>query len=778
MLCPLLFNFSTTIGAFSHPMNLIDSCCIGPNNQPVDCEEKDNMRFLCVSEDGSPYRAQMNVLMTANDTLHPKLLKCKAYLHAMLPSLGPFHLKVKYVKEVFNIWSPFLKDCMQCYGRSSEKQWGYTLGFGRYDDTFHHVYLIEDALMFGALRAFINHNSEKTSDITKFGTWLASRNSKARTALLFMIYMEPFYLMNYATRTSDLDLFILGVLFTIQFDVATGEKDYALMKAYYIIRLSTLSQYWHEIFSAFFFTTNLNGKGVDLDLLCEYIHKNVKSRMRSVGHLPTFGARIQSLQVGLKNDVITKANDAYCSDSPRQIDKLMDYKAFQAKKVSTAELLKLADEFDQLKLWDDVQIELEVNRGSSVADELDNSGSGRNNSRKSKCTSSSGNRNSSSSTVASSSTSSSTSRSSSSTNSSSSSTTSRSSSSSDIEKPIFTSLIGNKTYSGKIGTIFDIGHDLIPVFLDGFSNAVVIGMEESEVLWENHMKCEVDLPADIQNEGGALGHDLAEGEHDDDNVDFIVDDLDEGINSDTTAYDKLKTKPSWKVGEISGAIITDIYGSSKKLHKLDKAVLKVIGSDREVLKLSQDIENVVKEAGTCQVLLIILHHYLDVYINLFQIYENLTVQSEYKSIINVHLNELGYMIDGLPARSDEELTLLRQINRLLGLKNPAKRDVWKAFMEFRAMIPKNIYDALKEEAVKILENIDTVVEEGTYENSWKPWSDRIITCTTIDDVNEEFKFFNESMKELTDMHKEYKMRSVMKIMMTLTKNIIMINVKN
>lgn len=80
----------------------------------------------------------------------------------------------------------------------------------------------------------------------------------------------------------------------------------------------------------------------------------------------------------------------------------------------------------------------------------------------------------------------------------------------------------------------------------------------------------------------------------------------------------------------------------------------------------------------------------------------------------------------------------------------------KAFMEFRAMIPKDIYDALKEEAVKILENIDTVVEEGTYVNSWKPWSDRIITCTTIDDVNDEFKTFNESMKELTDMHKEYK----------------------
>jgi hypothetical protein len=114
------------------------------------------------------------------------------------------------------------------------------------------------------------------------------------------------------------------------------------------------------------------------------------------------------------------------------------------------------------------------------------------------------------------------------------------------------------------------------------------------------------------------------------------------------------------------------------------------------------------------------------------------------------------MIDRLPARSDEELTLVRQIKQLLGLKNPAKREVWKAFMEFRAMIPKDIYDALKEKAVEILENIDTVVEEGTYENCWKPWSDRIIMCTTIDDVNDEFKSFNESMKELTDVHKEYK----------------------
>jgi len=49
----------------------------------------------------------------------------------------------------------------------------------------------------------------------------------------------------------------------------------------------------------------------------------------------------------------------------------------------------------------------------------------------------------------------------------------------------------------------------------------VIGMEESEVLWGKHMKGEVDLPADIENEGEAL--DFADGEYDDDNVDFIVD---------------------------------------------------------------------------------------------------------------------------------------------------------------------------------------------------------------------------------------------------------------
>jgi len=64
----------------------------------------------------------------------------------------------------------------------------------------------------------------------------------------------------------------------------------------------------------------------------------------------------------MKNDVITKANDAYSSDSPRHIDKLLDYKAFQAKKISTAELLKLADEFDKFKLWDDVEIQSELNK--------------------------------------------------------------------------------------------------------------------------------------------------------------------------------------------------------------------------------------------------------------------------------------------------------------------------------------------------------------------------------------------------------------------------------
>ena len=108
---------------------------------------------------------------------------------------------------------------------------------------------------------------------------------------------------------TDLDLFLCGVLFTSQFDVATGEKEYAIMKAYDILRLVMLSEYWREIFSSFFFTANLNGEGVDLDLLFEYVHKNVKARMRSVGHLPSFKGGTQSLQVGLKEDVITKANE-------------------------------------------------------------------------------------------------------------------------------------------------------------------------------------------------------------------------------------------------------------------------------------------------------------------------------------------------------------------------------------------------------------------------------------------------------------------------------------
>ena len=92
-------------------------------------------------------------------------------------------------------------------------------------------------------------------------------------------------------------------------------------------------------------------------------------------------------------------------------------------------------------------------------------------------------------------------------------------------------------------------------------------MEESEVLWGKHMKGEVDLPADIENEGEAL--DFADGEYDDDNVDFIVDDHDEGINSDTTAYENLKTKPSWKVGEISGQLLLIFMVPVKSFTKLD-----------------------------------------------------------------------------------------------------------------------------------------------------------------------------------------------------------------
>jgi hypothetical protein len=305
MLKPKHMNFSTNLGSMVFPNDIIKQFGIGMGNEPKGEEFKENMEKLIVTGDGAPVKTHMKLLLSPNEKLNSRLLHCKANLHVIISSLGPFHVECKYVKNILSFYEPFMKDCLTMMGRKSAGQHNYTINMGRFDDTFKHVWVIQDAIATSAIRAFVKwcHHTESAPTATNFGIFLSKCSKKARTALMFMIHLEPFYLMNYAVCSNQLDLYIAALLVTLLFDHAIGDIEYGTLKSYFILQLVLLSEYWREIFAHFFFTTSLNEKGLCLDLLCEYIHKNVKSRIRHVGVKSSFFHRLDKLELKLPETV-------------------------------------------------------------------------------------------------------------------------------------------------------------------------------------------------------------------------------------------------------------------------------------------------------------------------------------------------------------------------------------------------------------------------------------------------------------------------------------------
>ncbi len=356
MLPPLQMNFSLLYGSMAFPNILIKQFNIGRGNQPEGCDFKDNMGLLIVTGDGAPAKAHLNIIITPNEKLHSKILNCKANLHVVFSSLGAFHVGCKFVKDVLNFYSPFFKNALTRMGRKTDGQQNYTLGLGRFDDSFAHIWCIQDAICVSAIRSFVKWQHTQTSSrkelVLEFGDWLPKCNSKGRTALMFMIHMEPFYLMNYSVRAKEMDLYVASLLLTLEFDHATGDIEYATLKAYFVLRLVMLSEYWREVFAHFFFSTNLNEKGVCLDLLCEYIHKNVKCRLPFVGQSKTFFERLEGVELSLPASV--RAMTAHHNPSnftPSPIKPLNMKVVLQSKEVDVNKVLQLAADFEANGMW-------------------------------------------------------------------------------------------------------------------------------------------------------------------------------------------------------------------------------------------------------------------------------------------------------------------------------------------------------------------------------------------------------------------------------------------
>ena len=69
---------------------------------------------------------------------------------------------------------------------------------------------------------------------------------------MFMIHMEPFYLLNFAVRAKQLDLYVASLLLILEFDHAYGDIEYGTLISSFVLRLLMLSEYWREVFAHFF----------------------------------------------------------------------------------------------------------------------------------------------------------------------------------------------------------------------------------------------------------------------------------------------------------------------------------------------------------------------------------------------------------------------------------------------------------------------------------------------------------------------------------------------
>lgn len=362
MIKPLAENFSTLSGTMAHPLAIIKAYSIGDRNPPPEFEFKENMRLLMLSGDGAPFKVQINTSFSPDSKLHPKLLHFKANLHAIFPILGSFHVEVKFAKGVNGFYAPFVKDLLTRMGRKTEGQQNYTLGFGRFDDSFEHIWCIQDAICVAAVKTYIKwkHKTQIASSTTSgnnecfgFANWLSQCNSKGRTALMYMIHLEPFYLLHYAIRDKQFEVYIAALLLTIEFDLATGDIEYGVMKAYQILRVMMLSEYWREILAHYFFATNLNEKGVQLDLLCEYIHKNVKWRVPKLRKEAYFMRALSQVELSLPETVRAMAQQNTPSNFvPTSVKPLNPHVVLQQKEVHLDRVLSLAENLEQSGLFE------------------------------------------------------------------------------------------------------------------------------------------------------------------------------------------------------------------------------------------------------------------------------------------------------------------------------------------------------------------------------------------------------------------------------------------
>lgn len=201
----------------------------------------------------------------------------------------------------------------------------------------------------GAMKSFIaevneSSNCSQQSLTVQLGAWLSTRNAQTRTLFMFMTYFEQFYGYHYAIKDMDFDLFINFMLLSMEFDIATGDHHYIIIKAYQILELLSKSDLWKEKAKTFLFAINVSGQGTGYDQLLEFIHKNVNQTLGQATPACTLSIRLNRVSCTLPAAMRAKAAAVSSSKTATNND-IDDAKILWPKRVDFAKAKKLAKAF-------------------------------------------------------------------------------------------------------------------------------------------------------------------------------------------------------------------------------------------------------------------------------------------------------------------------------------------------------------------------------------------------------------------------------------------------
>ena len=280
-------NFSTLSAPYVNPGYSVGEASIGHSNQPIGCEFREHKRYVVVTQDGDPTEGMINMLLTPNRVLkkYPLLYKCKALMALIKYVPGPFHSFQNFATNMSKFYTHLITELLTLAGYSVGNI-SFTIAWGKHEQTHHHYNLITDSIHVSLLTKFHEHCAsllDPPDDPAEYAAilanWLVTRGPKGKLLLVFLFHQAPLDALKYHIHNhcSDPDGWIEILLWTMLFDVATGNDAYAKIKAGYITQCMAMSPYWNTLISEFCMAIELNGEGMDPDRIVEYINKYIKT---------------------------------------------------------------------------------------------------------------------------------------------------------------------------------------------------------------------------------------------------------------------------------------------------------------------------------------------------------------------------------------------------------------------------------------------------------------------------------------------------------------------